>query len=89
MAKPSSILGSPASENEYTAIISYCIQYVGFEGFTHPFTSSIFNIFKCFLCARHCNRLCSGITLTRIVQDSLSYTQHQPIRYPSKSVIRH
>lgn len=47
-----------------------------------------FNIFKCFLCARHCDRPCTGITQTRIVQDSLSYTQHQSTRYP-KSVIRY
>lgn len=48
-----------------------------------------FNICKCFLCARHCDRPCSGITQTRIVQDSLSCTQHQSTRYPPKSVIRH
>lgn len=47
MAKPGSILGSPPSENELIAIISYCFQYVDFEMFTYPFTDSIFVSASC------------------------------------------
>lgn len=82
--KPGSILGSPPSGNEFIATTSYCLQYV-VSGVHLPVPK--FNIFKCFLCARRCDRPCTGITQTRIVQDSLSYTQCQSTS--PKSVIRY